>query len=78
MSRCSTLQSAHRPVRGQPALFGALSESLPGAGVLMTLMAAVPEEEAESALPDDEREHATKVGKPSRRREVSLVIELER
>jgi hypothetical protein len=56
---------------------GALSEALEAAEVLTTFKAAVPET-AESPLPEEEREHPASVVKPSRRREVSLVIELER
>jgi hypothetical protein len=77
MRRCSTLQSAHNPVRGQPDPFGALSEALPAAEVLTTLIAAVPED-AESAPPDEEREHAARVVEANMRREGSLVIALER
>jgi hypothetical protein len=56
---------------------GALSDALPPAEVLTTFKAAVPET-AESASPDEEREHPASIVEPSRRREVSLVIELER
>jgi len=77
MSRCSTLQSAHNPVRGQPDRFGAVSEAPPAAEVLTTLIAAVPED-AESAPPDEEREHAARVAVASIRREGSFLIELER
>jgi hypothetical protein len=56
---------------------GALSDALPAAEVLTTFKAAVPET-AESPLPEEEREHADRTAEASRRREVSLVIELER
>jgi len=56
---------------------GALSDALPAAEVLTTFNAAVPET-AESPLPDEEREHAAGTAEARRRREVSLVIELER
>ena len=77
MRRCSTLQSAHSPVRGQRDVLGALSDALPAAEVLTTFNAAVPET-AESPLPDEEREHAARTAGATRRREVSFVIELER
>ena len=63
-------------MRGQPDGLGALSDALPAAEVL-TFKAAVPET-AESPLPEEEREHADRTAEASRRREVSLVIELER
>jgi len=71
------LQSAQRPVRGQRDVLGALSDALPTAEVVTTFNAAVPETD-ESPLPEEEREHADRTAEPSRRREVSLVIELER
>jgi hypothetical protein len=74
--RCSTLHSAHSPVRGQPGAFGVLSETLPAAELFTTFNAAVPEDE--SAPPEEEREQAARVAKASVRRERSLVIELER
>jgi hypothetical protein len=71
------LQSAHSPVRGQRDGLGALSDAVPAAEVLTTFKAAVPET-AESALPDEEREHAARAAEANRRREVCFVIELER
>jgi hypothetical protein len=55
----------------------ALSDALAAAEVLTTFNAAVPET-AESPLPGEEREHPASVVEPSKRRGVSLVIELER
>jgi len=77
MRRCSTLQSAQRPVRGQRDVLGALSDALPTAEVVTTFNAAVPET-AESPLPEEEREHADSVAEATTRRKRSLVIELER
>jgi hypothetical protein len=75
MSLCSTLQSAHKPVRGQAGTLFALAGARSDEEALTTNVAV---EEADWAGLDEEPLHAARAAEVSRKARRNLVIEFER
>jgi hypothetical protein len=75
-SRFSTLQSAHLPVRGQPAAVGAPVVAASG-GDAFTTRDVVAVEDADPALSDDGRVQAARAAEASTSRTGSFLMELK-